>query len=91
MIRARFRVGSEDYRPVNWPVQHPYWCTGHCLLPSGEWSPVVVAYADDEAEIRANWPDAEDIESKPCEGYTFTPRFPRPDWLHGKALEILDD
>lgn len=25
MIRARFRVNEDDYRPVTWPIKHPYW------------------------------------------------------------------
>lgn len=32
MIRARFFVNKEecegDYRPLEWPIQYPYWCTG---------------------------------------------------------------
>lgn len=29
MIRARFEANEGDYRPINWPVKHPYWCTGY--------------------------------------------------------------
>ena len=32
MIRARFFFFFEecegDYRPLEWPIQYPYWCTG---------------------------------------------------------------
>jgi hypothetical protein len=32
MIRARFFVEKKkcdgDYRPLIWPIQYPYWCTG---------------------------------------------------------------
>lgn len=41
MIRARFMTTSSDYRPVVWPIRHPYWCTGYCDGMS-----VIVAYAD---------------------------------------------
>lgn len=76
MIRARFKADERDYRPVNWPVKHPYWCTGY-----GDDYSIVVAYADDEAEILRNWPEARDIESDEVEGYTFSDRFQKPDWF----------
>jgi hypothetical protein len=76
MIRARFKACEEDYRPVNWPVKHPFWCTGY-----GEGYSVVVAYADNEAEILKNWPEADDIDIEERAEYTFTDRFPKPDWL----------
>lgn len=75
MIRARFKVNGEDYRPVTWPIKHPYWCTGW----SGDRS-VLVAYADDEAEILRLWLDAEEIDAMPATEYQFTSRFPRPAW-----------
>ncbi len=83
MIRARFKANENDYRPVNWPVRHPYWCTGY-----GEDCAIIVAYAEDESEIRENWPEAEDIDSEVVEGYVFTSRFPKPDWFKDKVLEV---
>lgn len=76
MIRARFKANEDDYRPVEWPVKHPYWCTGY-----GEGYAVVVAYADDIDEIKRLWPEARDIDAEERSTYTFTDRFPRPDWL----------
>lgn len=76
MIRARFKVNEDDFRPVVWPIKHPYWCTGY-----GEGYAVIVAYADDEAEIQRNWPDAKDINSTPENKYEFTDRFPKPHWF----------
>lgn len=76
MIRARFKANDSDYRPVNWPIKHPFWCTGYTDDRS-----IIVAYADDEQEILRNWPEAEDIESEQVDDYVFTSRFPRPDWL----------
>lgn len=76
MIRARFKVNPVDYRPVNWPVKHPYWCTGY-----GPGYSIVVAYADDEDEILRNWPEATDIDADEATEYLFTDRFPRPEWL----------
>lgn len=76
MIRARFQTNEEDPRPVVWPIKHPYWITGY-----GDGYAIVVAYADDEAEILRNWPDAEEIDATPATEYAFTSRFPRPSWL----------
>lgn len=76
MIRVRFKANLEDYRSINWPVKHPYWKTGE----SDDYS-IVVSYADDEQYIINNWPEAEDLEIEPVDGYTFTRRFPKPDWL----------
>lgn len=78
MIKARFHVNGDDYRPVVWPITHPYWCTG---TRAGHRS-VIVAYADDEAEIIRLWPDAEDIDVFEDEAeYAFSERFQRPTWL----------
>ena len=76
MIRARFQANPDDYRPVNWPIRHPYWCSGY-----GEGYSVIVAYADDEAEILRNWPEARNIKSEEVAGYSFSDRFPKPSWF----------
>lgn len=79
MIRARFVVvGVEDYRPVHWPVKHPYWCSGY----DSNMNPVIVAYADDEDEIKKNWPEATGIDSEPVTEYMFSGRFPKPKWFN---------
>lgn len=80
MIRCRFRTKAEDYRPVNWPIKHPYWCTGY-----GDDYSIIVAYADDEAEIMRNWPEAYDLDSEERDKYVFTDRFAKPDWFVEKA------
>lgn len=77
MIRARFKAGFEDYRPVNWPPPGPYWCTGYA---GDESHSIVVAYADNEGQIREFWPEAKDIGAQEVTEYTFTGRFPKPDW-----------
>lgn len=76
MIRARFHANVQDPRPVTWPIKHPYWITGW-----GDGYSIVVAYADDEAEILRNWPEANQIEAESVEEYHFSARFPRPGWL----------
>lgn len=84
MIRARFKANYEDSRPVNWPIKHPYWETG---FAGDESYSIVVAYADDEAEILRNWPEATDIEfTEEKEGdYFFSDRFQKPDWFKEKG------
>ena len=77
MIRARFKANEKDYRPINWPVKHPYWCTGY-----GDGYSIVVAYADDEAEILRNWPEATEIDIEEVSEYIFTGRFPKPSWFN---------
>lgn len=77
MIRARFKVDHIDYRPVNWPIKHPYWCTGY----TGDCTPILVAYADNEEEILGNWPEAHSIDAEEVSEYVFTGRFPKPDWF----------
>lgn len=76
MIRCRFKQPTDDPRPMNWPIKHPYWISGegfdYCII---------VAYADDEVEIKANWPEAFDLDSEEASEYVFTTRFPKPDWF----------
>jgi len=80
MIRARFYCNGEDYRPVKWPIKHPYWCSGY----SGDLEKaVIVGYFDDEAAIYELWPDAEDVEVSEVSAYQFTERFPKPEWMTG--------
>lgn len=83
MIRSRFKVNAEDYRPVVWPIKHPYWCTGYGGFDSefNAGYAIIVAYADDEAEIMRLWPDAVDLDSEEESEYTFTDRFRKPSWL----------
>lgn len=76
MIRAQFKANEDDYRPINWPVKHPHWCTGY-----GDGYSIVVAYADNVEEILENWPEATEIDAEEMEEYTFTERFAKPDWF----------
>lgn len=76
MIRARFHANETDYRPVKWPVKHPFWCTGYVDGYS-----IVVAYADSVEEIMENWPEATELDIEERSEYTFTSRFPKPAWL----------
>lgn len=77
MIRARFKVPDTDFRPVKWPIPHPYWCTGYDF----EGSAILVAYADSVEQILEFWPDAEALNSEEVDAYSFSSRFPKPTWL----------
>lgn len=80
MLRVRFYTAAEDWRPVNWPIKHPYWKSGEA--GDGSYS-ILVAYADDEQYIYDNWPEATDLDimDEECDSYTFTGRFPKPEWF----------
>ena len=77
MIRARFKCDGADARPVVWPIFHPYWITGY----SCDGSAIVVAYADDEEQVRNWWPDAIDIECEAADGYVFSSCFQKHHWF----------
>ncbi len=75
MIRARFNANLEDPRSVKWPIKYPFWISGH-----GEDYSIVIAYADNEAQIKEYWPEATNIESAEVKEIVYTDRFPKPDW-----------
>lgn len=79
MIRARFHVSKKecgnDYRPVKWPISHPYWCSGESRKDF-----IIVAFADGIEEIKELWPEAKNIETEKVDKITFTGRFPCPKW-----------
>lgn len=85
LMRVRFQANGSDYRPIEWPVKHPYWCTGYGRNAGGEHA-VVVAYVEDEAEIKRNWPEAAEIQIMDTDApdYIFTSRFQPPDWINEK-------
>ena len=84
MIRVRFKANYDDPRPIKWPVKHPYWITGYSI---DETYSTIVSYADDEQYIYDNWPEAKDLDIEIVEAYTFTSRFPKPDWIASKGGE----
>ena len=79
MIRARFLILSDDYRPMVWPIRYPYWCSGYAYRGEDTFA-TLIAYAEDEATLKTLWPDAVEIDSEEVEGICFTSRFPRPAW-----------
>ena len=78
MIKVRFKANYQDSRPINWPVKHPFWETGYAVDESYS---TVISYADTLDYITENWPEAADLEVEQVTEYTFTERFPKPDWF----------
>lgn len=76
MLRIRFQANLEDYRPINWPVKHPYWCSGE-----GDTYSIVISYADNEKYIYDNWPEAKNLDIQEVDEYEFSDRFPKPNWF----------
>lgn len=83
MLRIRFKANYKDARPVNWPVKHPYWVSG---AAADESYAIVISYADDTQYIMDNWPEAKDLEIQEVDGYTFTDRFPKPEWFDDQVV-----
>jgi hypothetical protein len=76
LLRVRLHVNPDDYRPVVWPIKHPYWCSG-----STDDHYIVVAYVESEEEARRLWPEITDIDvMEETDHYTFTSRFAQPEW-----------
>lgn len=85
MILARFYVDKNkcgnDYRPVDWPIKYPYWCTGESInVRNNSECFILTAYADSVEQIKELWPEAQDISTKEVSEITFSPRLPKPQW-----------
>lgn len=85
MIRARFKADYGDWRPVKWPPPGPCWCTGYA---GDESCSIVVAYAENEDQIREFWPEAADIDAPEVQKIIFSDRFPRPEWWLGDDAHL---
>lgn len=79
MIRARFLILSDDYRPMVWPIKYPYWCSGYAYRGM-DMLATIVAYVEDEATLKTLWPDAVELDIEEVDSIVFTTRFPRPVW-----------
>lgn len=92
VARYRFMVPCDDYRPVEWPIDWPYWCSGCRYDGEDNTISILIAFAPDEAYIKRFWPDAYEIEQLnehvlPKE-ITFSGRFPRPSWYEGPGADL---
>lgn len=82
MVRVRFHTTADDPRPMFWPIPHPYWVTGQDTMGS-----FLVAYAESIEQVAQLWPEATNLEVADATAYTFTSRFPCPDWFTLPAQE----
>lgn len=67
-----------DPRPIAWQLYHPYWITGF-----NETSVTLMVYVTDIEQLMTLWPEAECVTvfDEQVNHYTFTDRFPRPNFL----------
>ena len=79
MKRVRFYISKEackgDYRPVKWPLYHPYWRTGE-----NDTHFILIAYVDSMEELTKLWSEAEIDFTEEVSKVEFSSRFPKPDW-----------
>lgn len=87
MLRIRFKQPTDDYRPVKWPIDYPYWCTGYDSYDI----PILVAYVESIEQLYELWPEAQDIEQKEVQKIEETSRFPFPDWYIQKLANNSSD
>lgn len=78
LMRVRFKANPDDYRPILWPIEYPYWCTG-----SGDGYSVMVAYIESTERLLQLWPEASEINimEEDLQEFTFTDRFAPGDWF----------
>lgn len=91
MYKYRFTLSKQatgdDFRPVIWPIEHPYWCSGE-----NDTHYTLVAFQDSRADILRLWPEAEQIEELGrYEAPVFSSRFPCPSWYLNPRMAILKE
>jgi len=84
MLRIRFKIAEEDYRPIKFPPPYPYWCSGY----DPDDKAILIAFADNLEQLYEYWPDAEEPDATEEDEIHYTDRFPKPDWyIHLKQEE----
>lgn len=89
--KYRFKIDKKavngDYRPVSWPIDFPYWCSGE-----SETDFILVAFVTDKHEITRIWPEAGDLEYlNVYEAPVFSSRFPCPPWYAELRMAKLQE
>lgn len=74
-IRYRFYSNEDDCRPVKVHPSYPWWCTGYTGDDSYS---TIVAYLPKTEKLEDYWPEAYQVDKEPCDGPSFSDRFPRP-------------
>ena len=78
MTRYRFKTRNvEDFRPLIFMAQYPWWCTGGDL--DSEYA-TIVCYLPENVSLELYWDDAFDIDKKENVKIEFSDRMPKPDW-----------
>ena len=70
----------EDERPLIFNERYPWWCTGYGEDSQSEYA-VIVVYLPENEDVYKYWDDAFNIDFEEREDFTFTSRFPKPEWL----------
>jgi hypothetical protein len=81
--RYRFYTKSvEDYRPLIFNPEYPFWCSGYAINSSFEEdSAVIIAYLPSDEDLLKYWDDAFDIEFTYEDKIEFSSRFAKPDYF----------
>lgn len=84
MKRYRFKTKSvEDYRPLIFNPNYPWWCTGSAMDNSYA---IIICYLPDNENLFKYWDDAYDIDIETNVEIVFTERFLRPKWYKKNVL-----
>ena len=73
--RYRFQTKAEDFRPLVFNPQYPWWVSGHA---GG--STIICAYLPKDEDLLKYWDDAYLITYVSLDKIVFTERFPKPDY-----------
>lgn len=76
-LRVRFEAYFDDPKPVKFPPPGPYWVTGFDANFSYS---TVVTYVKDLGQVKAFWPEAQNILYTEEQSIKYSDRFPRPEW-----------
>ena len=81
-LRLRFKVPSDDPRPMAFPPPGPYWISGWTEDASGNDVAILIAFVKKREQVEEFWPDAFEVEESGEQNapLRFTDRFPKPDW-----------
>lgn len=90
-VRYRFKTKSvgnphpqKDFKLIGMP----YWIRGYVYRDPASIATnlasiatIIVCYLPKGVDLKEYWEDAFEIDTQECSEITYTPRFPKPDWL----------
>lgn len=84
--RYRFLTKStEDYRPLLFNPQYPWWCSGEAADGS---TATIIAWLPINEDLLKYWDDASEVEYTEHEEIEFTFRFPKPDYFEEEGNSL---